>query len=83
MKRVRKIQFIIVLCTAIGAACGFYLFFAYSSGFTFDGKNTHIDSPALLNYSPEGWNVKPPVLQFAGDNKKNTVPYAEILRIRF
>lgn len=66
-----------------GVACGFYLFFAYSSGFTLDGQYTYIDSPALLNYSPEGWKIKPPVLQFTGDNNKNTVPYAEIFRIRF
>lgn len=72
-----------VTFAAGGAACGFYLFFSYSSGFTADLQNTQFDSPALLNYSAEGWQVKPPMLQFTGDNNKSIMPYAEIIRIRF
>jgi len=74
---------ITVTFAAGGAASGFYLFFYYSSGFKSDWQNKRFDSPALLNYSQEGWQVKPPVLHFTGDNNKNTVSYAEIIRIRF
>jgi hypothetical protein len=66
-----------------GAAGGLYFFFSYSSGYMADWQNKIFDTPALLNYSPEGWQVKPPLLQFTGTEDKNSVPYAEIIRIRF
>jgi hypothetical protein len=66
-----------------GAACGLYFFFSYSSGYMADLQNKIFDTPALLNYSPEGWQVKPPLLQFTGTKDKNSVHYAEIIRIPF
>jgi hypothetical protein len=72
-----------VTFAAGGVACGFYLFFAYASGFTADWQNTQFNSPALLNYSAGSWQVKPPLLLFIGDNNKNSISYAEIIRIRF
>lgn len=66
-----------------GVACGVYFFFAYSSSFTGYGEPLRPDSPALFNFGPEGWQVRPPLLQFDENHDKTHTPYAEILRIRF
>lgn len=66
-----------------GVACGVYFFFAYSSSLASDYKLFQPDSPALFNFSPEGLQVRPPLLQFDENHDKTHTPYAEILRIRF
>jgi hypothetical protein len=66
-----------------GVACGVYFFFAYSSSLTGDYKLFEPDSAALFNFGPEGWQVRPPLLQLDENHDKTYTPYAEILRIRF
>lgn len=66
-----------------GVACGVYFFFAYSSSLAADGEPLQPDSAALFNFGPEGWQVRPPLLQFDKNHDKTYTPYAEILRIRF
>lgn len=74
---------ITVTFAAGGVACGVYFFFAYSSSLAGDGKLIQPDSAALFNLGPEGWQVRPPLLQFGENHDKGYTPYAEILRIRF
>jgi hypothetical protein len=66
-----------------GVACGVYFFFAYSSSLAVDGELLQPDSAALFNLGPEGWQVRPPLLQLDANHDKTYTPYAEILRIRF
>jgi hypothetical protein len=72
-----------VTFAAGGAACGVYFFFYFSSRFTGDWQNKQSDATALFNHSPEGWQVRPPSLQFIEDHQKGYTPYADIIRIRF
>ena len=74
---------ITVTFAAGGAACGVYFFFAFSSRITHDWQNNQSDTMALFNQSPEGWQVRPPALQFVDNHDKGYIPYAEIIRIRF
>jgi hypothetical protein len=74
---------ITVTFAAGGAACGVYFFFIFSSRITNDWQNNQYDTVGLFNRSPEGWQVRPPTLQFTDNYHKGYTPYAEIIRIRF
>jgi len=74
---------ITITFAAGGAACGFYLFFYYSSGFVADWQDKQSDALALFNLSNAGWQVRPPSLQFIGNRNTCYTPYLEIIRIRF
>jgi hypothetical protein len=74
---------ITVTFAAGGAACGVSFFFILSSSITNDWQNNQYDTMALFNRSPEGWQVRPPTLQFTDNYQKGYTPYAEIIRIRF
>lgn len=63
-------------------ACGIYFFCVYSSSLAGDGELNHADAAAVFNHSPEGLQVRPPVLHFGENHDKGYTPYAEILRIR-
>jgi hypothetical protein len=72
-----------VTFAAGGAACGAFFFFIFTSGGSKSWHNTDTDARAILNYSPEGWQMRFPTLMYANDRDVGVIPYTEIIRIRF
>ena len=65
-----------------GAACGVYFVLAYTMDYLPDRKPFQTET-AMLNHSPEGWQVECPRLKFVKDGCSSYAPYIEIISVRF
>lgn len=73
-----------VTFAAGGVACGFYVFFYLTSGYMSERLNGFDEgTAALLNFSPHGWQVRPPDLNYMEYGGTGHMPYINMIQFQF